>query len=536
MIKAEMTWRTKLLGFVQQKRVLSSTPPPAFLKFRSSNTFIITTICIAVFSDIFLYGVIVPVMPFALTVRAGTPVDKSQSYVSILLSVYGGALLIGSPIAGFFADRSSSRRMPLLLGLFALCGSTTMLMLARNVALMIVGRILQGFSGSIVWTVGIALLVDTVGEKDIGQVLGYISLSMSLGILVAPLLGGVLYEKSGYYSVFYVAFALIAVDIALRLILVEKKIARQWLKDGDTSSLAKDEPQKNTSSDANSPETEKEGSADGLRVDRNTAQGPLDEKCSETAGRCPSDVASPPPIVMATRGSNYPPVLTLLKSRRLLAALWGCTVQGSLLTSIDSVIPLYVQQIFGWNSIGAGLIFLAVIGPSFLAPGAGWLSDRYGPRWLVVFSFLFNIPPWILLRYVIHNSTSQKVLLCALLALIGFALAIVMPPISAEITYVVAAKEKKHGKIYGPNGAYAQAYGLFIAAFAAGTLIGPLWAGYVRDTAGWATMAWSLSLLSLAAAIPCMIWTGGLITKKNARSWEERKRDEPAAGAGSDAV
>jgi len=104
-----------------------------------------------------------------------------------------------------------------------------------------------------------------------------------------------------------------------------------------------------------------------------------------------------------------------------------------------------------------------------------------------------------------------------------------MPPISAEITYVVAAKEKKHPGLYGPNGAYAQAYGLFIAAFAAGTLIGPLWAGYIRDSAGWGTMGWSLSILSFAAAIPCLIWTGGFITKKNAKSWNERKPESKAS-------
>jgi len=56
-----------------------------------------------------------------------------------------------------------------------------MLCLARTMALLVVGRILQGFSAAIVWTVGQALLVDTVGQKEIGQTLGYLSLSMSLG-------------------------------------------------------------------------------------------------------------------------------------------------------------------------------------------------------------------------------------------------------------------------------------------------------------------------------------------------------------------
>ncbi|CAL3972945.1 unnamed protein product, partial [Diplocarpon coronariae] len=74
--------------------------------------------------------------------------------------------------------------------------ATVMLCLARTVALLVLRRILQGFSASIVWTVGQALLIDTVGQKDTSQTLGYVSISMSVGILLAPLLGGVVYERA----------------------------------------------------------------------------------------------------------------------------------------------------------------------------------------------------------------------------------------------------------------------------------------------------------------------------------------------------
>ena len=39
---------------------------------------------------------------------------------------------------------------------------------------------------------------------------------------------------------------------------------------------------------------------------------------------------------------------------------------------------------------------------------------------------------------------------------------------------------------------------------------------------GWGTMGWSLALLSFAGALPVAIWTGGLITRVNAKSGEER--------------
>jgi hypothetical protein len=42
-------------------------------------------------------------------------------------------------------------------------------------------------------------------------------------------------------------------------------------------------------------------------------------------------------------------------------------------------------------------------------------------------------------------------------------------------------------------------------------------------------MSWSLGLFGLSAAVPCLIWTGGLITEINAKTGEER-----AAGRSSE--
>jgi MFS family permease len=501
--KAKVMAMGRIKSFLSGARLDSTTPPPRLFQLRSSKTFILTTICIAVFTDVYLYGIIVPVIPFALTARAGVAASSVQSWVSVLLAVYGAALLVSSPLAGWYADRSSSRRLPLLFGLLTLGGATVMLCLARTVALLVVGRILQGFSATIVWTVGQALLVDTVGQKEIGQTLGWVSLSMSLGILLAPLLGGVVYTRAGYYPVYYMAFGLVALDICLRMAMIEKKVALQWAVEeeaAETEGISGPDPEQGLE------RTEKSEEEAGEKIAE--SHSPDNGGTTETI-----------PVV---RYPKWPPVLTLLKSRRLVAALWGCIVQGSLMTAFDSVIPLYVQKVFHWNSTGAGLTFLALIVPSFAAPLVGWVSDRYGPRWLSVTGFVFAVPFWVLLRFVTHNTLNQKVLLCALLALIGLTLTLVMPPLMAEITYVVEAKEKQNPGRFGPTGAYAQAYGLYVTAFAAGTLIGPIWAGYVNDAAGWGTMAWSLGLFSLAGALPCLIWTGGLITKNNPKSGDER--------------
>ena len=48
-------------------------------------------------------------------------------------------------------------------------------------------------------------------------------------------------------------------------------------------------------------------------------------------------------------------------------------------------------------------------------------------------------------------------------------------------------------------------------------MVGPLWAGLVESSAGWATMCWTLGLLSAFSAVPAGVFTGGLLWKRGQR-------------------
>jgi len=52
---------------------LTSDAPPAGLQWRSHTLFITTTVGTGAFTDLFLYGLIVPVLPFLLKDRVHTP-------------------------------------------------------------------------------------------------------------------------------------------------------------------------------------------------------------------------------------------------------------------------------------------------------------------------------------------------------------------------------------------------------------------------------------------------------------------------------
>lgn len=477
----------------------TSKRPPKLLAFRTSTAFIAVTVAFAIFTDVFVYGVIVPVIPFALTQRADVHESDVQYWTSVLLAIYGAALLLTAPICGFLADRSSSRRSLLLLGLLALAGSTILLCVGQTVRIIAAGRVLQGMSAALVWVVGSALLVDTVGHGNIGQMMGYIALAVSLSVLLGPLLGAIVFERAGYRSVWAMTFGLIGVDIVLRLTMIERKIACRW--DPRYQSKRADLGEKvlavtdSVGSDAES--NRKATSKTSAEVQASTIRETNDH---------------------GKRRDRMPTILRLLMSRRLLSALFAVLVQSSLLTSFDSVLPLFAKNTLGWNATGAGLIFLPFVVPTFLGPFIGLLSDKHGPRWYATAGFVGCCPSVILLRLVDHNSSRQRVLLCALLALVGLFLTLALTPLMAEITYAVAEMEDSLPKGYwGQNGAYAQAYSLFNIAWAAGCMLGPLLSGLIVDSRGWSTATLILGCVSIFTVLPVVIWTGGSFYRRGAR-------------------
>ncbi len=69
------------------------------------------------------------------------------------------------------------------------------------------------------------------------------------------------------------------------------------------------------------------------------------------------------------------PILYCLSDPRLLVALLVAFVQATLLATFDATIPTEAQSLFDFNSLNAGLLFIALDVPYLLlGPVAGWVS------------------------------------------------------------------------------------------------------------------------------------------------------------------
>jgi len=281
---------------------------------------VINSVNLAIFTDIFFYGLIVPVLPFALPTQVGISQDQVQTWVSVLLAAYSAALFICSPLAGIYADHTSSRRWPLLLGLVALAGSTFLLAFGNSIGLYILGRVLQGVSAAVVWSVGCALLVDTMGSA-VGVAMGYVNISMSIALLLAPVIGGVSYNNAGYLAVYYVAFGIVGLDVLLRLIMVEKKVARQW--NPDLSPSGSGTPREGIEKVAFTNSS----NAESLRNcgDVCSEQATVIQSTAEAHESTNQDASQ---VDQKKRGWS---IIVLLKSPRLLTALYGIVVESGIL-------------------------------------------------------------------------------------------------------------------------------------------------------------------------------------------------------------
>jgi MFS family permease len=145
---------------------------PIGLWWRSHPFFILVIVAVGRFSDILLYGMVVPVLPYLLRDRLGLPEVNIQTDVFVLLAAFSAASLVFSLPAGWLVDWTVTRRYPYLIGLTALTAATTLFAVADTFVLLFVSRVLQGLSAALVSAAGLAMVIDTTGSRNLGKTLG----------------------------------------------------------------------------------------------------------------------------------------------------------------------------------------------------------------------------------------------------------------------------------------------------------------------------------------------------------------------------
>jgi MFS family permease len=85
--------------------------------WRSSQAFIIFTATLGLFSETFLYAFIVPILSYMIEVRLRLPPAQTQRLTTALLTTHGFVSVVSAPVIAHFADKTSNRKLPLLIAL-----------------------------------------------------------------------------------------------------------------------------------------------------------------------------------------------------------------------------------------------------------------------------------------------------------------------------------------------------------------------------------------------------------------------------------
>jgi DHA1 family tetracycline resistance protein-like MFS transporter len=143
-------------------------------------------ILITVFIDIIGIGIIIPVIPFYVK-----SFGVSEITVTWLFAIYSFLSLFSTPFLGGLSDKIG-RRPILLASLATTCVGWLIFAMAGNIWMLFLGRAIDGLAAGNISTAQSYLVDISATPKERTANLGLIGMIFGLGLIIGPLLGGLL--------------------------------------------------------------------------------------------------------------------------------------------------------------------------------------------------------------------------------------------------------------------------------------------------------------------------------------------------------
>ncbi len=144
-------------------------------------------IFITVFIDLVGFGIVIPVLPYY---AEGTKFGATPSQVGLLFASYSVMQLVFSPVLGRLSDKYG-RRPVLLISLLGTALGFLILGFATTLAMLFLGRIIDGISGGNISTAQ-AYVADVTTKENRAKGMGLIGAAFGLGFVFGPAIGGIL--------------------------------------------------------------------------------------------------------------------------------------------------------------------------------------------------------------------------------------------------------------------------------------------------------------------------------------------------------
>jgi MFS family permease len=150
--------------------------------------------------------------------------EISADSVSWLVTATLLTAAVATPVVARLADMYGKRLMMLAcIGLMT-AGSLVAALSAGTFAALVLGRSLQGFSAALI-PVGISIMRDELPKERVGSAIALMSATLGIGGALGLPLGGILFERFGWQSVFWVSAAVgLAILVAVLRVVSESNV------------------------------------------------------------------------------------------------------------------------------------------------------------------------------------------------------------------------------------------------------------------------------------------------------------------------
>lgn len=287
--------------------------------------------------------------------------NVDETTVQWLTSAYSLTEAVVIPLAAWFMGRFSTRK--LFLGCMTLFAAGSLVAAtAPAFAVLLLGRVLQAMSTGVLMVMVMSLVLLTFPRESRGQAMGVVSLVIAFAPAVGPTAGGLLVDAVGWRALFCVVAVAAALVIAFA--------ARALVNHDGFPRTAVDLPSVTLS-------------VAGLAA---LLYGLSSFTSASNTVLCAALIVAGAVLValfVRRQFSLDGPMLRLevLRSRRYRTGFFVACVLQAILVGSGVLMPLYIQNVLGFNASVSGLTTLpgAVLG-ALLGLFAGRVFDRRGVR------------------------------------------------------------------------------------------------------------------------------------------------------------
>jgi len=156
------------------------------------------------------FGIIIPILPEVILQQG-----YSEVHVGGLLTIYALASFFTAPLWGALSDRTGRKKL-ILIGLIGFSLSFFLFALfLENLPLLYASRVVGGIFSGALYTAVTGFVADMTDEENRNKYMGLLGMSIGLGFIFGPAIGGVLgnvslqlpFLASGFLTVLLMAYA-----------------------------------------------------------------------------------------------------------------------------------------------------------------------------------------------------------------------------------------------------------------------------------------------------------------------------------------